>query len=245
LNIFQRLLLPFDRRISSLTPKWYAKYLRRRGIKIGDFSPIRPSIVVDLTRPCLIEIGNYCKISGGVAFLTHGFDLAVLREKYGELLCSSGKIIIEDNVFIGTNAIVLKGVTIGTNSIIGAGSVVTHDIPPNSVAAGNPCKVIMSIDDYYQKRKIRYKEEAKRYALEKYNMTSKVPIIEDFWEEFPLFLPRKGPWGKIPVTKQMGTAMNQFLNSKPQYDSFEDFLIDSGIPAEIVYTKKSESSKRE
>lgn len=52
-----------------------------------------------------------------------------------------------ENVWIGANSIVLKGVTIGRNSLIGAGSVVTKDIPSNVVAAGNPCRVIKSLDD--------------------------------------------------------------------------------------------------
>lgn len=51
-------------------------------------------------------------------------------------------ILIEENVWLGYGSIVLKGVTIGKNSIIGAGSVVTTNIPPNCIAAGNPCKVI-------------------------------------------------------------------------------------------------------
>ena len=55
----------------------------------------------------------------------------------------SKPIIIEDNVFIGINCTVLKGVTIGKNSVIGANSVVYSDIPENSIAIGNPCKVIM------------------------------------------------------------------------------------------------------
>ena len=62
----------------------------------------------------------------------------------------------------------LKGITIGANSIIGAGSVVTHDIPPNSVAVGNPCKVIMTLNDYYLKRKEVHLEEAKKYAYKLY-----------------------------------------------------------------------------
>jgi len=51
-------------------------------------------------------------------------------------------IVIGDNVWLGVNSIVLKGVTIGENTVIGANSVVTRDIPPNVIAAGNPCKVI-------------------------------------------------------------------------------------------------------
>ena len=56
-------------------------------------------------------------------------------------------IIIGDNVWLGVNAVVLKGVTIGENSVIGANSLVVKDIPANVIAAGNPCKVIKSINN--------------------------------------------------------------------------------------------------
>lgn len=58
---------------------------------------------------------------------------------------NSKKILIEENVWVGVNSIILKGVHIGKNSIIGAGSIVTSNIPANVVAAGNPCRVIKSI----------------------------------------------------------------------------------------------------
>ena len=54
--------------------------------------------------------------------------------------------MIEDDVLIGTRCIILKGVTIGARSVIGSGSVVTKSIPPDCIAAGNPCKVVKSID---------------------------------------------------------------------------------------------------
>lgn len=54
-------------------------------------------------------------------------------------------VVIKDNVFIGMNSLILKGVTIGENSVIGAGSIVTRNIPPNSIAGGTPAKVIKSI----------------------------------------------------------------------------------------------------
>ncbi|NRW82134.1 acetyltransferase-like isoleucine patch superfamily enzyme [Clostridium beijerinckii] len=54
---------------------------------------------------------------------------------------------IGNNVWIGSNAVILPGVTIGDNSVIGAGSVVTHDIPENVVAVGNPCRVLREINE--------------------------------------------------------------------------------------------------
>ena len=66
---------------------------------------------------------------------------------------------IGNNVWIGSNAVILPGVTIGDNSVIGAGSVVTHDIPENVVAVGNPCRVLRKINErdkeyYYKNRRV-------------------------------------------------------------------------------------------
>lgn len=59
-------------------------------------------------------------------------------------------ILVKDNVYIGLGATIMPGVTIGNNCIIGAKSVVTHNIPNGSVAVGSPAKVIKNIDDYYK-----------------------------------------------------------------------------------------------
>ena len=220
-----------------MSPKLYVSYLRKKGVSVGEGVQFFGLVKIELARPCLVEIGKNCILVDGVTILTHGYDWAVLREKYGEMLCSSGKVVLEENVFVGTNAVILKGVRIGRNTIIGAGAVVTHDIPANSVAVGNPCRVIMSIDEYYQKRKKLHVEEAKAYALELFKKTGKVPRQEDFWEEFPLFLSRNGNWGNLPVKKQLKSAMSSFMKSKPLYRSFNDFLIDSGIPPDKVEGK--------
>lgn len=62
-------------------------------------------------------------------------------------------VVIEDDCFIGHGAIILMGVTVGRGSIVGAGSVVTSDVPPGSVVAGNPARVIHSVDVLLQKRR--------------------------------------------------------------------------------------------
>lgn len=69
-----------------------------------------------------------------------------------------GHINISDNVFIGAGVTVLSNVTIGKNSIIGAGSIITNDIPPNVVVAGNLAKILMSLDEYVNKRKEQFKD---------------------------------------------------------------------------------------
>jgi len=74
-------------------------------------------------------------------------------------------ITIGDHVWVGGGSIINPGVTIGDNSIIGAGSVVTRDIPPNSIAVGNPCRVIREITDedkaYWESLRDEYNAEMK------------------------------------------------------------------------------------
>lgn len=90
-----------------------------------------------------VTIGNHVKI-GACVLITdtdaHPMDY-VARRTTGEGT-KSAPIMIEDDVWVGAHSIVLKGVTVGARSIIGAGSVVTRNIPADCVAAGNPCKVI-------------------------------------------------------------------------------------------------------
>jgi serine acetyltransferase len=69
-------------------------------------------------------------------------------------------VVLENNVWLGEQVIVNKGVTIGENSVVGAGSVVTKDIPANSVAAGNPAKIIKSVNPKRRmlKRELLFKD---------------------------------------------------------------------------------------
>ena len=120
------------------------------------------NVDIDGTRPWLIEIGNNVTITCGVTILTHGYDWSVIMNKYdGQMYASSGKVKIGNNVFIGTKTTILKGVEVGDNVIIGANSLVNKNIPSNVVVAGNPAKVIISIEEYKNKRKQEYLNEAK------------------------------------------------------------------------------------
>lgn len=87
----------------------------------------------------IIEIGNNVAIAPFCCFFSAGHDY-----EYIDLPDIAASIIIKDNVWIGGKSIILPGVTIGEGSIIGAGSIVTKDIPAWSIAVGNPAKVIKS-----------------------------------------------------------------------------------------------------
>lgn len=88
-----------------------------------------------------VTIGKRCLIGDGVLILDSDFhDLSA--EGRHRLSGRHEPVVLEDNVFVGSRAIILKGVTIGKDSVIGAGSVVVRSIPPGVIAAGNPAKVL-------------------------------------------------------------------------------------------------------
>ncbi|MGX5376909.1 sugar O-acetyltransferase [Ligilactobacillus sp. LYQ135] len=90
-----------------------------------------------------ITIGNQANIAPKVGFYTAAPPKKANRKQHDLI---ARPITLENNVWIGGNTAILGGVTIGKNSIIGAGSVVTNDIPANSIAVGNPAKVIKKLD---------------------------------------------------------------------------------------------------
>lgn len=93
------------------------------------------------------RIGNNVKIGGCVLITdTDAHPMDYMARRSSNEGTKSAPVVIEDDVWIGAHCIILKGVTIGARSVIGAGSVVTKSIPADCVAAGNPCKVIKSLN---------------------------------------------------------------------------------------------------
>jgi acetyltransferase-like isoleucine patch superfamily enzyme len=234
MNIFRRIFKFFKIKEEKCPSDLYVNYLTKLGVKIGKntvfYNPHTTSI--DVTRPWLIEIGDNVKITSGVIVLTHDYAWSVLRNKYnGQILPAVSKVKIGNNVFIGVNSIILKGVTIGNNVIIGAGSLVIDNIPDDVIFAGNPAKKIMSLHDYYLKRKAAYLNEMDEMVLEYYKKYKKAPPLDIFREHFLEFTSRDITPNKLnnsfkfKFDKQDDSLTYQFfLNSNPNFKDFQDYI---------------------
>ena len=95
-----------------------------------------------------ITIGDHCLLAGGIIIQdNNGHPLDPQSRKANQPVSDDEvhPVIIKDGAWIGRRVMILKGVTVGENSVVGAGAVITKDIPDNAVAAGNPAKVIKSL----------------------------------------------------------------------------------------------------
>jgi acetyltransferase-like isoleucine patch superfamily enzyme len=134
-----------------------SEYFRKQGAQIGEGCSIIPRYLGN--EPYLIKIGNNVTVASGVIFVTHdGAARTVLGKEIPEIRVY-GPIVIEDNCVIGQNVILMPDIHIGKNSIVGAGSVVISNIPPNSIAMGVPARVLTSIEAYKKKTIARWNEQ--------------------------------------------------------------------------------------
>jgi len=114
-------------------------------IKIGADVGLSGGVICAATS---VEIGNQCLLGADVQIIDTDFHpINPLNRRFENRpeFIDSASIVIEDNVFLGAGVRVLKGVTIGRNSVIGAGSLVTHNVPPDVIAAGVPARIIRSL----------------------------------------------------------------------------------------------------
>ena len=120
--------------------------LRRQGATVGRNVQIvdRSRLLYEPWYANLIEIQDGVVISAGVRLVTHDSSYANIL---GNLPIRYGRIVIEQNAYIGVNAIILPGVRIGESALIGAGTVVNRDIPARTIAAGNPVKVLSTLEE--------------------------------------------------------------------------------------------------
>jgi acyl-[acyl carrier protein]--UDP-N-acetylglucosamine O-acyltransferase len=201
------------------------EYVYRGGVKFR----YPKSTVIDLNRPSLIEFGDNLDINANFTIMTHDFGTYVFRNLYNDFVSSSGRVVIGSNIYFGRDVTILKGVRIGDNCIIGNGSIVTKDIPANSVAVGVPCKRICSIEEYYNKRKGVAVREAIDYGVSIIEHFGRMPRMSDFTEEWTLWL-SKDAYAKHPeihamVDFRIGHIWDQYwAQHKAVFNSFDEFI---------------------
>ena len=131
--------------------------------------------------PYLVKIHNNVRVAANVTFCTHDIidglfqncpQYASDKDKYRFTM---GTIEVFDNVMIGANSTIMYNIKIGPNAIIGAGSIVTKDVPEGAIVAGNPARVIGSFDELAKRRASALKKATNNDSIEQ--------IISDYWKE--------------------------------------------------------------
>lgn len=112
-------------------------FKNRKSVFIGT------DVLFDIIKNTKTTIGENVVITTGTKIINH-FPIVT---KNGVTEYETGDVIIGDNVFIGMNSLIIKPVSIGRSAVIGAGSVVTKDIPDYAIVGGNPAKIIGSVKD--------------------------------------------------------------------------------------------------
>lgn len=136
-----------------INPPFYCDYGKH--IEVGkNFFANYNCTILDVAK---VTIGDNCQFAPNVSIYTAGHP--VHPETRNTMYEYGISVTIGNNVWIGGNTVILPGVQIGDNVVIGAGSVVTRDIPANTIAAGNPCRVLREITEadrrtYYRGRQI-------------------------------------------------------------------------------------------
>jgi acetyltransferase-like isoleucine patch superfamily enzyme len=131
---------------SSPLPNLVIRFQRCRGVKIGKNCHFSPYVLLDLLHPELITIEDNVTISSNSMIFAH------VNPTTNEFLKNHGyprtikPVVIKNGAIISVGCIIIAGVTIGKNSIVGAGSVVSQDVPDFCVVAGNPARVIKKIE---------------------------------------------------------------------------------------------------
>lgn len=217
------------------SPYLINKILRLEGIDIGEHTIIyNPnSQTIDRERPWMLKIGDYCKITKGCTILTHDYSRSVMRMVDGQIIGEAGLTTIGNNVFIGMHSTILMGTHIGDNVIIGAGSVVSGNIPSNVVIAGNPAKIIRTLDEHIAIRKKKSIKEAFLYYNSFCKAKGRKPTIQEMGPFFSLFLERtkeavtKNHVNISPNGDNSVDLLEEFLKVSPPYQSYEEFQLDA------------------
>ena len=143
--------------------------LRGLGMVIGEAVWLPDSTAIDTSHCFLISIGDHCGFGEECVLLAHDAQM----DEYLDA-ARLGRVVIRESCHLGARTIVLPGVTIGPRTIVGAGSVVTRTLPPDTVCAGNPARVICSLEEYLEKHRGRI-AAARRFEYAQYDIAVLTP----------------------------------------------------------------------
>lgn len=146
MSLIRRILMLLNREVPTKT-------LVRHGMKVGKNFNRQQGCFLDPTHCFLITIGNDVTMSIRVTVLAHDASTKKALD-YTKI----GQVKIGNHVFVGANVTILPNVTIGDYAVIGAGSVVTHDIPANTVAYGVPARAVCQADEYVARVRVKMNE---------------------------------------------------------------------------------------
>lgn len=145
MGIVKRVL---ERRLAARDP---VEFARRLGVHMrGKVTFYGVSRGMFGSEPWLISFGDNVYVTAGCQFVTHDGGTLILRKEFPDLEWTA-PIEVGDDVYFGVRTLVMPGVTIGNRVVVAAGSVVTKDVPSNSVVAGVPARVISTVDDYLRR----------------------------------------------------------------------------------------------
>lgn len=140
--------------------------LREAGMHIGDDVWIPASTWIDTSHCFLIHIGNHCGFGEECLLLAHDAQM----DEYLDA-ARIGQVKIHESCHIGARTVILPGVEIGPRTLVAANSVVSRDLPPDSVCAGSPAKVICTLDEYLSRHK-RALETQPTFNYDEYDIGS-------------------------------------------------------------------------
>ena len=159
----------FRKKLMHLRSEISTEELIKLGLTVGKNFSRQEKTLIDQSHCWLINIGDNVTLAPRVHILAHDASTKRLLG-YTRI----GLVNIGNNVFIGASSTVLPGVVIGDNVVVGAGSVVNRDIPSNSVAVGNPARVVCSFDDFIKRKKTEMENAPtfdEKYTLRNPNIT--------------------------------------------------------------------------